>query len=125
MKNKSKANYCSNCGTTLNMDDQCPQCNHIFADHHRQMHLCEYSDGINQCPAPGSLSHQTSGAGRWYCASHFKHIEDKATCNRILDDYQMNGVPQKIDWRDELIARHMNGEIDEKGEPNDSDASAA
>ena len=104
-------NYCENCGAAMPLTGDCMQCGQRQRENekHEADHLCAYHEGGRRCPAEGTISKSITGGGRYYCAAHFRHIDNPRMCAAILDDYQENGLPDRTDWRDKLIQEHMNG----------------
>jgi hypothetical protein len=66
-------------------------------------HLCAYTDGLRRCPLSGTMTSTTSPRPdtRWYCRHHFEHLDDPATCQRILDELERLPQPKRQDWREE------------------------
>ena len=111
----NKANYCSNCGLPLDLSGKCSTCNHI--DHEaKHSQQCAYTMQGRQCPAPGVLSKSVTGGDRYYCAAHFRATGNTPLCEAIVDDYELNGLPDRRDWRDILIEQHMGGDDDQSSD---------
>ena len=100
--------YCTNCGTPLALDGNCKQCRQInpIKEYSKQ---CAFSHGGKQCPAPGAVSQSVKGDGRFYCGAHFRARHSKEESILIMENYIKYGVPERPDWRDELIEKLNNG----------------
>lgn len=110
--------YCDNCGEPMPLVGDCKVCGQRQREeqNHEADHLCAYSEPGRRCQATGVLSKSVNGGGKFYCAAHFKHIDNPRMCSAILDDYETNGIPRRIDWRDQMISDHMAGKYDDETE---------
>jgi len=68
---------------------------------------CAYTDGHRDCPLPGTMTSSPSPNEntKWYCRHHFQNLDDPATCQRILDEFERLPLPRTPDWRAEAIAK--------------------
>jgi hypothetical protein len=68
---------------------------------------CAYTDGHRQCPLPGTMTSSLSPNQdtKWYCWYHFQNLDDPATCQRILDEFERLPLPRNPDWRAEALAK--------------------
>ena len=78
-----------------------------YRGEHAEGHQCAWHNGTQRCPAPATVSKRMHGERFWYCRWHAEHLDDPAMCAQILEDMLSRGVPQIVDWRDQLIDQEM------------------
>ena len=93
----------------MDLSGECSSCKHVDHDAKKD-HRCAYVMMGRQCPAVGVISKSVTGGNRFYCAAHFRALDNPSIAQSILDDYELHGLPDREDWRDKLIREYDEGQ---------------